>query len=221
MLKILYIILVALLFQCPLTCSAQVTNDARPGTLAPGIQQWFPGWYITLQDDTVKGYIYLSNQIDNQVLFKFANRLSPALNEKTFEATAVKGYRVKDRVYESLLIETDKGSSAAFVRRIETGRLNLFAWYDLPDNGSMHDGSHNRPVTVNDEKFHEMAFMLRIGNGKSMPAPAADDFAEVMSAVVADNIDLSNSIARKLKGYRYGDLLNIVQQYNAWFLTKH
>lgn len=221
MLKILHFNFVALFLQCSFTCFGQVTEDARSGTPAPGIQQWFPGWYVTLEDDTVKGYIYLSNQIDNQVLFKYATRRSPALNEKTFEATAVKGYRVKDRVYESLLIETDKGSSAAFVRRMETGRLNLFAWYDLPDNGSMHDGSHNRPVTVNDEKFHEMAFMLRIGNGKPMPAPAAADFAEVMSAVVADNPDLSNSIARKLKGYRYGDLLNIVQQYNAWFLTQH
>lgn len=215
------IFIVALLFQNAISSVAQVTTEVPFNLITAGIQQWFPGWYITLQDDTVKGYIYLSNQIDNQVLFKYAPQRSSTAGEKTFEAAAVKGYRVKDRVYESVPIEPTKNSSLVFARRIETGRLNLFAWYTIPVNGSMQDGSHNRPVTVNDEKFHESIFLLQTGNGKPVPAPAATDFAEVMSTVVADNKELADKIALKLKGYRATDLLNIVQQYNAWFLTQH
>ncbi|MEO6166725.1 MAG: hypothetical protein ABIO46_06370 [Chitinophagales bacterium] len=220
MLRIFFILFVAFQLQSAATSFAQVSDDARFNLMTPGIREWFPGWYITLQNDTVKGYIYLSNQIDNQMLFKYATKRTPTMDEKTFEAAAVKGYLVKDRVYESVPIESTKSSSLAFARRIETGRLNLFAWYNIPNYGTMHDGGYDRPFTVNDEKFHESVFILKIGNGKPVLAPSAKDFAEVMSTVVADNKDLSNRIAQKLKGYRSGDLLNIVQQYNSWFITQ-
>lgn len=216
----LLLCLMALLMQWPSAALAQSNNDSRFNLMTPGLRQWFPGWYITLQGDTIKGYIYLSNQIDNQQLFKYSPQNPPAAEVKTMDAKTAKGYRVKDRVYESLYSESDASSTTAFVRRTETGRLNLYAWFSIPEVGTVHDGVFDRPITATDEKFHESVSLIRTGTGQIIFTPEPKDFPKVMSLVVEDNPEMASRISQKLKGYRSGDLLNIVQEYNAWYLKQ-
>src|SRR5215813_13191826 len=95
---------------------ALAQTSARFNDINPGIQQWFQGYYITQVNDTVHGYIFLTNQIDNQMQFKYSKDKPPAPDEKTFQADKVNGFSVKDRIYESLPMVTNKNSSPAFVR---------------------------------------------------------------------------------------------------------
>ncbi|MBK9730942.1 MAG: hypothetical protein IPO83_06615 [Chitinophagaceae bacterium] len=215
------IFLLAMLLITGFQSFSQVTNDARFNLMTPGIRQWFPGWYVSLTGDTVKGFIYLSNQIDNQVQFQYSTHNPPDMNALTIDAAKASGYLVKDRVYESLLMESVKNSSPAFVRRLEAGRLKLFAWYSLPANGTLHDGTNDRPITVNDEKFHESVFILKMGDGLPFFIPSSKNFAEAMSKLLADDVALASRISQKLNGYRSTDILNIVQQYNEWFSSLH
>lgn len=217
----LYFFLMMLLLLAPFESISQVDNHERLKLITPGIRQWFSGWYINLDGDTVKGYIYLSNEIDNQVNFQYSVHNPPDINTKTLDASMSTGFRVKDRVYELLIMESTKNASVSFVRRLEQGQLKLFAWYKLPTYGTIHDGNNDRPVTVNDEKFHERVFILKLGGGEQFFVPSSDKFAEVMSKVLAEDAELSNRIAQKIKGYRSTDILNIVQQYNQWFSSPH
>jgi hypothetical protein len=178
--------------------------------MTAGIQQWFPGWYINLDGDTIHGYIFLSNQIDNQKAFRYSKNNVAGPEEKQVEASEAKGFRVKDRVYESLYMDPDW----VFLRRLETGRMNMYAKYSLPENGTIHEGWHSRPITVNDEKFHESETLLRKYNGALQAIPDVKDFAEEMSRMLADDPVLSSKISKQLSGYGSDDLLNIVQEYN-------
>lgn len=199
------------------SATAQVTDNARFNLMTPGLKEWFPGWYITSEGDTLSGYVYLSNQIENQQTFKFSMQNEPHTDAKTLTPQAAKGFRVKDRVYESFYNPTDKSSLEGFVRRIETGQLSLYTWFSIPANGTLHDGPYDRPITATDEKWHEKANILRMGDGSPMMVPEKASFAKVMSDLIADDKELSNKVAQKLKGYRNTDILNIVQEYNRWY----
>lgn len=201
--------------------SAQVQDNARFNLLTPGLQEWCKGWYITLDGDTVHGYIFLSNQIDNQNHFDFSKVNQGGQDQKKLDGSMAKGYRVKDRVYEALHVESNINSSLTFIRRIEHGRVSLFTWFNIPVSGGLNDAGYVRPITVTDEKFHETVYILRVGGSNAFLCPPANKFDEEMSKVFADDKELSNKIADKLRGYRRQDLISIVQEYNAWFVSRH
>lgn len=200
---------------------SQITPDEQLHLVNPGIQKWFPGWYISLQGDTVRGFIYLSNQIDNQMLLKYAVDNPPVSAIKTMTPADVRGYRVKDRVYESLLTESTRDAAPSFFRRMESGRINLYAWYSLPLSGTLPEGKKQRPITVNDEKFHEQVFYLKTGDELPFRVPGNDHFAEEMSRLLADDKELSGRVKQALKSYRAADILNIIQEYNKWYRDQH
>ena len=192
------------------------TAQLPPPVYHPGINQWFPGWYITPTGDTLKGYIYLSNQIDNQQTFKYSENEAPSLNERMVQPGQSFGYKVKDRVYDLLPIENEGKAAPLFVRRIESGGINLYTWYSLPTIGTVHDGWNDRPVTRDDEKFHQSNWIIRKGSDEPLWVPTGKNFAQFMSALTKDNETLSQKIQQKLKGYRAGDVVSIVQEYNDW-----
>src|SRR5580765_468460 len=111
MLDYIRCIIAVILFQLPHFTHAQTSTGAQFSLNTPGIQQWFPGWYITLENDTVYGFIFLSNQIDNQVMLKYSKNNPPGVDVKTLQAAQAKGFLVKDRIYESLQLTDDKNSS--------------------------------------------------------------------------------------------------------------
>jgi hypothetical protein len=200
---------------------SQPTDNARFNLSTPGIQKWYPGWYVNLTGDTTRGFVFLSNQIDNQITFRFSKDGPAGIDEKVIEVTHASAFKVKDRTYECLPVTTNTSPSNVFIRRMETGRLKYYVWYHLPASGTMYDGSYQRPITVNDEKFHEAIPMLRMNNEPPFLVPSSKNFADVMGKLLADDADLSEKITGKLKGYRSADILNIVQEYNQWYVDSH
>jgi len=53
-------LLTLLLVLCLIHVS-KVQAQMPPPPIAPGLMQWFTGWYISAQGDTVNGRIFLSN----------------------------------------------------------------------------------------------------------------------------------------------------------------
>ncbi len=221
MLKSIFLVLLALCLHYVPAAHAQIAEAEQIRFANPGIQKWYAGWYISLQGDTVPGFIYLSNQVDNQLQLKYATENPPVSPVKTIVPAAAKGFRVKDRVYQSLLTETTKNAEPMFFRRMESGRINLYAWYAIPINGMMQEGNKKRIVTANDEKFHEQVFYLQTGDELPFRVPDSEHFAADMSRLLADDEVLAGRIAQEMKSYRATDILNIVQQYNKWYSDHH
>lgn len=209
--------LVIWLLALPMISRAQLP----PPPLTPGINQWFKGWYITMEGDTVNGFIFLSNQIENQDQFKYAAANPPGADFKIVESGKARGFKVKDRVYESLPIILSDKSTLHYVRRLENGYLLLYSWYSIPLNGTVHDGVYERPIGKNDEKFHQSSWLLKKGGDGPTWVPEGKNFVDFMSSAVADDRELAQKIMQKLRGYRSGDVLNIVQEYNQWKALQH
>lgn len=193
---------------------AQHAGDENFNYKNAGIQQWYSGWYVTLHDDTIRGFIYLSNQIDNQHSFRFSAVNPPDGAVRSLQPVDARGYRVKDRTYEAL--QPDMEKDMLFIRRIETGTLNLYAQYKIPEKRRDQNTAPDRPVTVNDEKFHEVTYLLGKRGDPVFPVPDEQHFAKEMSALLAEDKTLASYIEQALNGFRYADVLNIVQQYNDW-----
>ena len=185
-----------------------------PPPIAPGLMQWFTGWYISAQGDTVNGRIFLSNQIDNQSTFKFS--MDPqhgAVSE--FNTTRSQGYLVKDRLYLRFTMMLDNGMQTLFLRCIQDGDIALYAYCKVP-NISIQDGIYTRTVINTDEKFHEVQWIVNKENGDPIIVPDGKKFIELMKQLMSDNTELVNKVVAKEKGYRQSDIAMIILEYDTW-----
>src|SRR6187200_3751327 len=129
--------------------------DSLSQTTASILKHWYRGWYITLHGDTISGYLYLDNQIANQYAVKYAKDELGYDELQEFKPGAIKGYMVRDRVYESFEVPVDDAPGHIFLRRLESGSINLFACYNFPAMMLVHDGPSQHPVSGYDEKFEK------------------------------------------------------------------
>ena len=204
-------------FFCIITCCliASTVSFAQlpPPSLAPGLQQWFKGWYVNQQGDTIAGYIFLSNQIDNQIEFKYSKDVQHK-DEITLKAGMAHSFLVKDRLYESISMELDMTTYPRFLRCVDNGNLRLYVYCKVPINGEVNDGWYTRQIVNNDEKYQEVEWIVRKGNDAPVILPSGKKFIELMTLYTGDNEQITHMIQQKEKGYRSGDIVAIAQEYN-------
>ena len=202
-----------------LIVSINVCAQQPPPPLAPGLMQWFPGWYISSQGDTVKGKIFLSNQIDNQSAFKFSTDPQHA-TVSDFNTATSKGYLVKDRLYRKYNLMLDNSMQTLFLRCIQDGDVCLYAYCSLP-NVAIQDGIYTRQVGNTDEKFQDVKWIVTKSSGDPIVVPDGKKFIELMQQLMSDNTELVNKIATKQKGYRQSDIAMIILEYDNWKKSAH
>ena len=198
-----------------LVASGVAVAQLPPPPLAPGLQQWFNGWYVNQQGDTIAGHIYLSNQIDNQNEFKYSKTVQHN-DEIILHAGMARSFLVKDRLYESIVMELDRITASRFLRCVDNGNLRLYVYCELPANGVVNDGWYTRQIMPNDEKYHEVQWIIRKGSDAPVILPAGKKFIDLMTQYVGDYQQMSLKIGQKEKGYRSGDIVAIVGEYNKW-----
>lgn len=89
---------------------------------------FFPGYYITVGGDTVKGFIELRG--GNNPFDFFHYRDSPDAKTHRFHPVDVKGYVIADQMFfESMIVTTPKsGTVTGFFRLLQQGRLELLRY---------------------------------------------------------------------------------------------
>jgi len=199
--------------------SLNVQAQLPPPPIGPGLMQWFSGWYISSQGDTIKGHIFLSNQIDNQTTFKFSkDPQHGAVSD--FNASTAKGYFVKDRLYRRYNMMLDNSMQTLFLRCIQDGDISLYAYCKVP-NVAIQDGIYSRPVGNTDEKFHDVKWIVTKGNGDPVAVPDGKKFIELMQQLMSDDTELVKKITVKEKGYRQSDIAMIILEYDTWKKSNH
>lgn len=188
----------------------------------------YPGYIIKLDGDTVHGFLQAQNRCSiggmgssnqNAVVF-YVNKTDrkPAAKYKPAD---LKGYRIADKEYESINFSGGLLKKPNFNLVIEDGPIRLYEWYSTVPGFSLilqQSGEHWKD-------YDKRRFEKRIVVAKDPKAPIEYgmlglSFSKNMSAMVADNPELSEKVKSKAKGYTYLNLFEVISEYNNWARSK-
>ncbi len=167
----------------------------------------YTGYVIKASGERIDGYIILNGQTENQESCVFLNDSADDRNKIVYKPADLKEYKVADKTYRS--INYSGGLSAKplkFVLLTKPGYISQYVWYD--NNDETRKIEEKQIYQKGNEKpFENANFALK--------------FAKFFSALTADYPELSAKIANKEKGYGMLKLLEIIDEYNAWYAENH
>lgn len=205
--------------------SAQFPDDSlKQATL-------YPGYIVTNQQDTIKGYLYLSNIAANQYrAFYFKSPDDPESKVK-YKPKDLKAYKVGSRLYESFEFNaTNAMHKRNFFLKVIDGPISLYRWYYEPESRSskrlMIDEEDLLNSTI-DLSFDEsdltgQNIVIKMGSEPiNLTAPKyLMKFKKNMAALVEENEEIVGKIQRKEKGYTFGYQEQIIKEYNQGYKNK-
>ncbi len=212
-----------------------------PGSDSVRVKLWtlYPGYIVTRENDTIRGYLMLKNLVNNQDKVYFYK--SPDQDKKEavkYKPKDLKAYKVGPRVYESFKFRPSASTYAGndarawhFILKAIDGPFTLYRWYyetiERSEERVKMQKGHPETLSV-DLSFNEDE-LKHITLGRKLGGELIDfdsfkmltGFKKQMSRLVADDPELSKKIAGKAEGYRIANLEKIVREYNAWYVKHH
>jgi hypothetical protein len=168
----------------------------------------YPGFYVTNSNDTVNGYFYHGTQAGNQKKCIFYVNEMDKRPKAEFSPEDIKSYKVGDKLYRTLNYSGGlMKKPLRFLLVTKDGAITQLTFYSEDGNataeGIFHkpkDPSHSDPVTYS---------YFALG------------FAKKLSDYISDYPELSAKVSGKEKGYGMLNLLAIIDEFNAWYASKH
>jgi hypothetical protein len=190
----------------------------------------YPGYVITHNDDTIHGYIKLNNFIDNQRNALFYNNPDDQKYAIRYKAKDIKAYKVGPRYYESFKFwpETEARGVHFFLKVIE-GPVSFYKWYYEPVEQSKKriqvddEGISKIDLSFNEANLSTEFIGIKLGSEPEQldGLKFATNFKKNMSKYLEDYPELASKIANKEEGYRFGNIEDIILEYNTWYLKNH
>ncbi len=187
----------------------------------------YPGYVIPKTGDTVKGYLMLKNKISNQgKVFFFSTPDSK--DPVKYKPNDIKSYKVANRYYESIKYSPEYTTMRyCFLLKTIEGPINIYkAYYDDKkrikiDENDIWNSKIDFSFSENELKdqilgcrkgeelqdFGSFAYLLK--------------FKKTMSEYLSDYPEIAKKIADKEEGYVWGNLENIIGEYNEWYIKTH
>jgi hypothetical protein len=189
-----------------------------------------PGYIITLQGDTVKGYLLNINLWLNQKMTFFYKEPDDREGRIKYKPKEIRAYQVGPRYYESIDHSfTNSIRSDNFILRKVDGPIKYYIWYY--DEDKMKLAGWDKITLVDLEKallFDESELwkdeFAKKGNEQTLTPfdlKFLIKFAKNMSEYVKDDVLLAQKIANKTEGYKNINIESIISEYNEWYLKNH
>jgi hypothetical protein len=203
--------------------SFSLPADAQESELERG--SLHPGFIISLQGDTVKGYLLNINLWLNQHMTFFYKDPEDFKERIKYKPDEIKAYQVGNRYYESMKYPfTLSPHKQNFILRKLHGPINLYVWYYDEDKAKLISPDislvdltkailfEERDLWTNDFGMKANGEFTELTGFKFLMK-----FAKNMSAYVADDVELADKILKKAQGYQgiSRDIENIIREYNA------
>lgn len=181
----------------------------------------YPGYFINKKADTIRGFILLSNKLDNQIEAEYSNDSKGEKLKFKLSPDEVKGFKVQDRVYTSINYgnKTDP-IPEHFLLTIEQGTLKLYQYFRLLQI-SVGTGTGEKPASGDDEQYLESEFVIVNGSGKQYVIASQNSLIKYAEDLFGEHPALLQKINEREKGYRYNDLPLIVKEFNSWLTLKN
>jgi len=199
----------------------------------------YPGYVVTKENDTIRGYLMLKNLINNQdKVFYYKDMNTPKDDAVKYKPKDLKAYKVGPRYYASFKFRPSVSTYSAndarayhFILRVIDGPFKLYRWYyeTIEKSKSRVKTDKEHPLnTAVDLSFNEDE-LSHITLGRKLDGELIDfnstkylvGFKKNMSKLVSDYPELAKKIANKEEGYRHGDIEKIIKEYNEWYLKNH
>lgn len=167
----------------------------------------YHGYVIKADGEKIEGFLILYNQTENQESCTFLADTNDSRSKVIYKPADLKEYEVADKIYRS--INYSGGLSAKplkFLLLTKPGYISQYNWYDYDDETRKLEEKQVYQKG-NEKPFENADFALR--------------FAKFFSALTADYPEMSAKIANKEKGYGMLKILEIIDEYNAWYEQNH
>ncbi len=186
----------------------------------------YPGFIITHEGDTVKGYLLNINLWLNQMMTFYYTDSTDFKGRVKYKAKDIKAYQVGNRYYESMdYIFSFSSHKQNFILRKVHGPIDLFVWYYDEDRSKLMSPDISLAELASAFLFNEDELWTNVfgrkENGEFTEITSVKflmKFAKKMSAYVADDPELAGKILNKTEGYKGipKDMENIIREYNNW-----
>jgi len=217
----LFVVFLSLL---PVLCSAQ---ESPP---APNRGSVLPGFIITLQGDTVRGYLLNINLWLNQKMTFLYKDPDDREGRVRYTPKEIRAYQVGPRYYESITHSfTNSIRSENFILRKVDGPIKYYVWYFDEDKTKLMAWDKISIADLGKAFLFDESELWKDEFGKKENEETLTPFAfkfllkfaKNMSEYVKDYVELAQKIANKTEGYKNINIEAIIREYNDWYLSNH
>lgn len=188
----------------------------------------YPGYIIKLDGDTIKGFLKASSRCSiggigssNQNTAAFYLNESDKKPVAKYKPTELKGYKIADKVYESINFSGGLLKKPNFNLVVEDGAIRIYEWYSTVENYSTLSKQSGETW----QQFDARQFETKLIVAKTPTEPIEFSmlglsFAKKMPSLINDNPEMAQKVANKEKGYTFLNLFEVISEYNKWAKTK-
>ena len=182
-----------------------------------------PGFIITLQGDTVKGYLLNINLWMNQHMTFLYKTPDDQAGRIKYKPKEIRAYQVGNRYYESMKYPFNYSIYPYnFVLRKVDGPIKYFIWYYNEDRAKLMSPDVSLAeltkafLFVEDDLWKDEFAKNGDGEFIKFDFKFLVKFAKNMSDYVRDDTELAQKILNKVRGYQNVDIEKIIREYNEW-----
>jgi predicted nuclease of restriction endonuclease-like RecB superfamily len=218
-----YLYLLAFILYPFLGNAKEPTTDLERGSI-------HPGFIITLQGDTVKGYLLNINLWLNQRMTFFYTDPNDRNGRIKYTPKEIKAYQVGPRYYESFRHPfTNSTHSDNFLLRKQDGPIKYYVWYFDEDKSKLMVWDRisiadlGKAFLFEESELWKDEFAMRKGDKILIPFNLKFllKFNKNMADYVKDYPELAQKIINKEEGYKNINIEAIIREYNEWHLHNH
>lgn len=216
-----------LLFLSTYTTSFAQENPNFQVDWSPEIYQVgkiYPGYIIETEGDTLHGFIKALNRCSpggigksNQNTVEFYSNKTDKKPSKKFSAKNLLGYKIADKLYESIKYSGGLFKAPNFNLVVQDGAIRTYEWYATVENYTSVVKQQNE--SWNDyyaRRYETKIIFARNADEPEELSSIALGFRKKMSKLVDNNQELVDKINDKEKGYGILRIYDIVKEYNDW-----
>jgi hypothetical protein len=184
----------------------------------------YPGYIIKLDGDTIQGFLKADSRCSsngmgssNQNRAEFYLKETDRKPADKYKPDDIKGYKIADKVYESINYSGGMFKKANFNLVVEDGAIRLYEWYSTVENFSML----SRQSGETWQAFDGRRYIINLIVAKDPTEPIdfsmlGLSFKKKMPPLIEDNADMAQKVADKEKGYTFLNAFEVIKEYNAW-----
>jgi hypothetical protein len=184
----------------------------------------YPGYIIKLDGDTVHGFLKADNRCStggigssNQNTAEFYLNEGDKKPVDKYKPDEIKGYKIADKVYESISYSGGLMKKPNFNLVVEDGAIRLYEWYSTVENYM----SLQRQSGEDWKAFDARRFDTKLIVAKDPKEPIeygmlGMSFAKKMPDLISDNPEMAKKVTNKEQGYKFLNMFEVIKEYNAW-----
>ena len=188
----------------------------------------YPGYIVKLDGDTIQGFIKADSRCSingigssNQNLALFYTSRTDKKPAAKYKPADIKGYKIADKVYESINYSEGLFKKPNFNLVVEEGKIRIYEWYSTVENYSSLSKQSGESMSEFDARRFETKLIVAKEPTEPIELSMLGlSFAKKMPPMIEDYPELAKKVADKEKGYSFLKIYEVIKEYNEWSATK-